>query len=344
MLGLVPLAAVIAIFLAYGVWRKLHLPSRARFPFYVTLGILGLLGAYFALTLMRGAGGAKLWMVSPLNLLFVSYEFLGFQGLGPGRQELRAIMKGLAPSREILSFIPGYMLLALAYAGTIFSAYKSWLTRESSSPRQSDNHSKHLNGRDVQSARNCAWLMRGGVVLLSGAMLVVAAATVGFPFWGRHLAGSFPFWILALAMILAWSTQGLWRKRGRAGCVAVIGLLSISSLLSRFAPLHGHDDYRGAAKAAAIWRQSHSVWWVADYSGGAYYGLSFVKAHDPIKGEIVHGPNRDKRPSTFPDVIIISRPDNFDRHGIATQMIREGHYVLDRQLQEFAIWVRVQGN
>lgn len=343
MLGLIPLAAVVAGIFVYGLLRRILLPTTGKIAIIFTLTVLAALGIYYGTTLLRGAGGAKIWSVSPANVLFVVYEFLGFQGLGPGRQELRAIMKGLASSRDLLPFIPGFLVLISAYVLILIVAFKSWMTRNLGTVRAHNiQREKTETTRTQQSKRRLfpIWLMCVGVPVLSAGLLYVLAAVVGFPFWGRHLAGAFPFWVVALALTIYWARQGLWRKAGRLAGSGIVILLLISSLLIRFAPFHSHDDYRGAAaEALRLSAKGQIVWWVADHSGGVYYGLPLTRTFTESPGEIQFSMNRPHVGT--PGAIIVSRPDNFDVPGAATRLIATGAYRKSQALQSFEVWEKI---
>jgi hypothetical protein len=309
-----------------------------------TLVILALLGAYYATTLLRGAGGAKIWAVSPANMFFVGYEFLGFQGLGPGRQELRAIIKGLAPARELLPFIPGFLALGTAYFLLALAACKFWMPESlqvTSNIDKGDSHSEPTPTQQQVRRLFTAWLLGIGVAFLSACLLYLLAAAVGFPFWGRHLAGTFPFWVLSLAITIQRATRGPWKKAGELAGGGVLILILASSLLIRFAPFHKHDDYRGAAmEALRLSSEGLTVWWVADHSGGVYYGLPLAATFNGAFGEIEFAMNRSSIPQKLPGAIVISRPDNFDTKGTASEILIKGNYAKVQNLQAFGVWKR----
>lgn len=342
--GLIPLLAFAAGLAAHGVWRRLRFPIAGKALFFATLAILAILGAYYISVLLRGGGGSPIWTLSPANIFFVAYEFLGFQGLGPGRQELRFIVKGLSPSREILPFLPGLLILAATYLIVLAAGFKSWLTRDHrptpAAPHAAKTEAEapggyHSRGHSLIST----WLMGLGVPALGVSLLFLVAWVAGLSFWGRHLAGAFPFYILALAITIHWGRQGLWRKTGRLAGSGLFVILLASSLLLRFAPFHRHDDYRGAvAEALRISASRRSVWWVADHSGGAYYGLPLSKSMTGTPGEIQFAMNLPNIPEQTPEAIVISRPDNFDIHRTASGLLASGTYRKVRQLQAFEVW------
>ncbi|TSA31692.1 MAG: hypothetical protein D4R65_10795 [Verrucomicrobiaceae bacterium] len=341
MLGLVPLIAIVAGLSVHGILSRLLVPKSGKVLLIATLLILAALGIYYGSTLLRGAGGAKIWSVSPANILFVAYEFLGFQGLGPGRQELRSIMKGLSSARDLLPFLPGFLVLASAYCLILLFAFKSWMTRNPGTIRAVYTQEESPSSPQRRPRLFFFWLMSVGVSVLSACLLYVLAAAARFPFWGRHLAGVFPFWVLALAITIYWARQGIWRKAGRLAGGGLIVLLLASSILIRFAPFHRHDDYRGAvAEALRISSRGGIVWWVADHSGGEYYGLPLADVPTNRPGEIQFSMNRAD--SGNPDAIIISRPDNFDVPGTASRLIASGAYQKKRVLQAFEVWEKIR--
>lgn len=325
--GLVPLAAVAIVLAVHWAWLRFELEPRERRMVYIFLIILGLLATYYASTLLRGWRGSGLWAVTLANPLYVFYEFMGFQGLGPGRQELREIIRGVVPKSTVQPFLPGLVALALAYGMLGMAAFKAWMTRPFE--RISGSPSYLL-----------AWVAGLGVVALSLCFLFFLALLAGFHFWGRDLAGAFPFWILTLALTMRWACQGLWRAAGRLAVLSVVGLLIISSVFLRGLPYHRHDDYRAAAaEAKRLAGLGASVWWVADPSGGSYYGLPAVGESQDGPGAVVLAFNRTEPPARIPDAIIISRRENFDRLEVAAGLIRSGKFRLIAKFQAFEVWV-----
>ena len=346
-LGLIPLAAVVSGLTAHGLWNRLRWPRPGRIFLLVTSGVIAVLGIYYVVRILQEGGGPQLWRVSPANLCFVGYEFLGLQGLGPGRHVLRSIMKGFSPVRELLPFLPGLLVLLCAYLALFAAASKSWLTRDPSMElaavpddqggRQPVTSRPASDSSDVSLFR--VWLFGMGVTLQSAILLFVLALFTGMPFWGRHLGGAFPFWVAALAIMIRWARHGLWRKAGRRAEAVLIGLLLLSSLLIRFSPHHGHDDYRGAvAEAMRISSAGRAVWWVADHAGGVYYGLPLGTIQETKPGEIRFAMDKHAVEGPLPDAIVISRPDNFDSFGTVTNLLASGRYAKTKSLQAFEVW------
>ena len=349
-LGLIPLAAVATGLTLHGLWRRLHWPRPGKYFLFITSGLIAVLGIYYVTRILRDGVGSQLWRVSPANLCFVCYEFLGLQGLGPGRHVLRSVMKGASHARELLPFLPGLLVLLGAYLALFSAALKSWLTRElatglkvaadTKSDRPPIPQQPALRDSNVSLFR--VWLFGMGVSLQSAILLFVLALFTGMPFWGRHLAGAFPFWVVALAIMIHWARQGLWRKAGRRAEAVLLSLLLVSSMLIRFVPQHGHDDYRGAvAEAMKLVSSGRTVWWVADYSGGAYYGLPLGRGPMSGSGEIFFAMNKGPAAGPLPDAIVISRPDNFDASGTVTNLLASGIYTKKISLQAFEVWEKI---
>lgn len=336
--GMVPVAAVVIGLSAHGIWQRPHLPRWGKAIAFATAMLLAALAAYYILTLLRKSGGGQLWSVSPANLAFALYEFMGFQGLGPGRQELRTIIKGLVSSKDLLPFLPGILLLAASYVLVFAAAFKSWMTREFTRPIGSGSGQIPPATGPARSLTLIEpWIMGFGVPLLSAVLLYILSTATSTPFWGRNLAGAFPFWILGLGITIHWARQGLWRKFGRQAAMAVVLILLTSSLLIRFAPWHKNDDYRGAAaEAVRISAAGGVVWWVADHSGAIYYGLPLAKTITGAPGEIQFSMNRSEPGS--PDAIVLSRSDIFDSLGAAAGLIKSGRYQKTQSLQAFDVW------
>ena len=339
MFGLVPMVAVVIGLTGLGIWKRMHLPLKGKIAAFTTGAIVAVFVAYYILIQLRGTGGSQLWTVSPANVLFATYEFLGFQGLGPGRQELRVIMKGLVSPLELLPFVPGFLVFCSAYILILIAAFKSWLTRELIRPAAAEARGIPPSGPGRSILLLAPWVMGVGVPVLSAMLLYALATASGMAFWGRHLAGAFPFWILALGITVHWARQGIWRKAGRRATLAILFLLLASSLLIRFAPWHKHDDYRGAvAEAVRISSGGGIIWWVADHSGGTYYGLPLAETSTGAPGEIQFSMNRQEFPEQFPAAIIVSRRDNFDTSGHVARVLAAGSYKKTRTLQAFEVW------
>jgi hypothetical protein len=281
-----------------------------------------------AISLKFLPGYVGIWGVSPANAIFVVYEFLGFQGLGPGRQDLRAIVLGVLSLQEIIPYLPALFALAAGYLLVMATSYKGWLTRPFERMKGSPSYL-------------LVWCAGMGVFIQSLVLLYVVALVFQFSFWGRHLAAALPFWIVALAVTLRWASQGLWRQAGRAGVLLTLAMLALSCGQIRMTDRHTHDDYRSAAREArAFLATGDLVWWVADRAAGEYYGLEFASDSSDGPASLQLVLNEAIARDETPDAVVLSRPENFDRHHVVRTMVQSGAYALEHQFRAFEIWVK----
>ena len=285
-------------------------------PAAVALAFLGLSGAYYLWALRQGAAGARIWQVSPLNLGFAFYELLGFSGLGPPRNELRELVRGGDSLHLFLRqcHLPGLIALAL----TCFAAIgKCWLARRD---------------RMIQLL----------TLFLSayGSLIFLVCLIMRFPFWGRHMAPALPFVVLLIVRLLSPRAENPWLTEKLVFWLFLI-CLTASSLILRYAPAYGKDDYRSAcASAERALAAGKTVWWSADPETSAYYGLSedkqahrnFFLCYEQTSESLARLP--------APDLIVRSKPDIHDRFGVIQNYL-EGHgFVLVHRFPAFTVWAR----
>jgi len=281
----------------------------------LTLRQYGILAALAVLNLVivvsiflkmhAGAGGSKVWTVGFANMGFASYELLGFVGLGAGRELIRtsAVEGGVnAASHLLLLSLPKLLVLFLVYIGFGYAAFRA-------SRNPSSRPSLHLA------------LLSGLVVGLSVLCLFGAALESKFPFWGRHLAPSLPFLLLALGCIAA-SLKGVWTRRGQLFLlVPLFALLIYSSSVIRWSPSHSKDDYRTAsALAREAIAHGKRVSWIGATQPALYYNVPFSVIWPPVPGTasmVLPSPGRDGQP----DLIIVTKPDLFDRQRLLPHWI-----------------------
>jgi hypothetical protein len=154
---------------------------------------------------------------------------------------------------------------------------------------------------------------------------------------GRHLTPFLPF-VLAFLGIglkrLFWSPAS-W---ARVAALAAIFFLLLSALEIRFAPRHCRDDYRTAA-AAARWAiaSGKKVWWAADISTAAYYGVPLNSPDLTLSSDL-----SDRTIDTLPapDLVCLSKPDIYDPDGKIRNYLREHQLKVTRVLPAFQIFER----
>jgi hypothetical protein len=244
------------------------------------------------------------------NLAYSCLEFAGFAGLLPARQALRALARN---SESVCSVWPSASprTVLAAFLISFFLLMGIWLIK---SWRQ-------LSGW----SRSCFFFF-----VASFSLLWLVATVVHFPFWGRHLAASFPAYICLVGAFLCY----LWLKGvgGRALVITFFISLTVSFLLLRFSPDHAKDDYRGAAH----WLLNHSkqgetIWWAADDAAARFYGLKdldFVANLDSAALAL----------KAHPGLIAISKLDVYDAHGAIQQWVKTNSFQQVASFQSFTIW------
>jgi hypothetical protein len=279
-------------------------PLVTHLPFFVLLGL------YFLSTLLRGAGGSR-GHPGPGNIAFAAYEFLGFSGLGPPRNDLRA----QPHLTTLLPYWPWLCLGGLACLGLIFTASETLRFRE----RRSE-----LLGLLASLA-------------VGGALMVLVASVAKFQFWGRHLAPFFPLFVLTVTLVFSVRPPG---RRSRVVQLTAFVLLilawTVSDLRLRFMPKYYKDDYRLATEIALSEYRSFggTIVWVADKVTAQYYGLhaedTSIPVHWPLRGKCLFAANWPEQKvnklvggRTAPLVLVFSKPDLHDRAGAWNWAVRK---------------------
>ena len=213
-----------------------------------------LIGFYYLNTLQHGAGGAK---ESPgvQNVAFVFYEFLGFSGLGPSRNALRAT--GLGSLSEFILPILALSVVWLLLFFLIWSAQQRALFRNF-----------YLSS-----------------LLLGLGLFGIGAFLAEFRFWGRHVAFLFPLVPLFLSKLAYNDASHTWVKKSviPAYC-ALIVLWCFSAFHIRFDDYYQKEDYRGViSESMELTNADDAILWAADANTAQYYGLWFESTKHPAQ-------------------------------------------------------------
>lgn len=327
MLGAVPVAVVTCLIAMLMFKRGWRLQKREYFKVGLCAVLLAVLGGYYLWTLTEGKGAATSdsWAVGLKNLAFASYELLGLSGFGPGRYRLRelGISGGIAGALEgfVRPLTAGIALLVFLYA---------W-----------------AGIRFIRKVRRGEVAARG----LGTATLVVVVATylflfglslvAGFPFWGRHLAPVLPFLVCVVALAVnPGSNSG---KLQRAIPLLLSTILLSSSLFVRFDPDHARDDYRACSQLAqqAV-KNLRVVWWAAAPNTAKYYGVSFCEeglSHQtPCVEYAANRGARDLSRLQAPELVILSKPDLFDKNGALERYLEKGGFVVTQEYMAFQVF------
>lgn len=297
LLGVFVVVAVVILLAIVATIQRWRLNYRQ----YGILGFFALVNLLLLLELishlLAGASGSKVWKVGLSNLGFAAYELLGFVGLGPGREALRstASLGGMSGAVSLLTpMLPGLAALALAYAALFY-----FFARVARDPR-------------AKPFSRLAFLA-GAVPFLTIACLFGAALDSKFPFWGRQLAPTLPFLLLALGA-MAGALGQIWPARKTAFLlIPFFAVLLLSSLEIRLNSRHSKDDYRTAvAIAREGLSQGKQICWVAALGPAAYYHLPLSHTWPPAPGSVsLTLPPHE--PGVTIDLIIVSKPEIFDQ-------------------------------
>lgn len=271
-------------------------------------------GAYYLWTLRVGARASATATTGWRNTGFIGYELLGFSGLGPGRLELRS-----SSLRAFDPFWAGLTLHGLTTAILFGAAVRDWFKSGSA---------------------------RLGVAILACSVPTAFILGTGwmahFRVLGRHFTPCLP----ALLLVLVTGWAALWRS-GRTWARLVLLLYCASTVWSclalRTAPRHLKDDYRAAAAVArAALAEGRAVWWNAAEAGAQYYRLP-ANAESPTGRAallLFNPPSVALERLPLPDLVIVSKPDLYDRHGAVGGYVRERGFQATKILPAFTVWER----
>jgi len=313
MLG-IPWAAAITLLLIVRRPGFLQSTFRQGLPaLLLFIPLLACLTLYFAWTVKQGFRNGETGS-SPASIPFVFYEDLGFNGLGPGRADMRA--------RSLHVFLP-YIAPAC-----ILGIPLCYALARAAAVRFGLSSSKFL-------AICLAVCLPAGFVFALG-------FAKGFLVLGRHMTPLFPFVLCAVAF----SISHLWRRRNlldRAAAVLIVIALAISSLEIRFASRHQKDDYKDAAAIAiAALAQSEDVWWVADPVAGEYYSVPVSQTPDsPAPATALYlwkALPADLVPLPPPTLVVLSKPDIFDTNSAVLNYLKQNNYTQFQTLPAFTLW------
>lgn len=281
----------------------------------ITLTVLFCLGFYYLWTLHQGARATAVATTNLKNVAFIAYELLGFDGLGPGRLEIRngglGVFKAYVP---VLFFYASVTSILLFFGGRELG---------------------QKLGPKKLAAILLAALAPAGFILATGAL-------VHFRVLGRHMMCLAPlaFLLLAVGAAATWRRSG-W---GKITVTTFFALYLTSSLALRFAMRHQKDDYRGAAAIAKTALASgKSVWWNAEQNGAVYYRVPFSTGSIMEGGKALYLMNPSEKQlaaAIRPDLVITSRPDVYDGSGALEKYLSEGNYRTASNLTAFTIWTR----
>ena len=299
-------------FLAAGwmIWKSPEVP-RISPKAALLLGLLAIglsvLGLYYLGTLFRGVratGG----VTSIGTVFYCLYEMIGFAGLGPARNDLRA--GGIAVLKP---YAWPLLLGGVAIGGTLASGIFSSIRRN-----------------PLPKSRR--WVL-GLLVILPLGFVLGTGVTAHFRVLGRHLMAVYPLLLFGIAL----AQYALWKTRWKVLPMLFLTVWAASSGMLRFAKMHHRDDYRSAA-ALAVGKLAAGkrVWWVADQRTGGYYGLGGVKG-----GTLtcwINAREDELNATPEPDCIVLSKGEIYDPNGAIGRYITGHHLAPEASFQAFKVF------
>lgn len=325
LLGVITFSGVVLVLAIYAVRHPFRLTRTQLVCMATALVCLLLLGAFYAWTLSRGAGGARIWPVGLGSLAFAAYELGGFAGLGPSRQDLRAAGRtgALGILRDFAPYLIAIALLGVCYAMLAIRVARGSLAR-------------------MQDPERACFGAFAGVVAWTTLAMLALSILVKWPFWGRHLAPMFPFLVASFGLLLPPISVAL--ARSQRLLIGAFGILLLTSSLSlRFADRHRKDDYREAARITRNALETRrTVWWAAAEVVADYYRVPLT-ASGPLAGKarlLNDVPRQNLAVLPPPDLIVLSKVDVYDSEGFIREYITSHQYRLAGRTQAFTFWTR----
>lgn len=299
--------------------------SKSVFLICIFALFFSLLAWYYFWTLFEGARASGVGGTNLKNLLFIFYEMLGFNGLGPDRLSIRkSFVSAFFPYLPVL--LLGFAAYAMLGLGTILRL-------------------KSTNYIPLKPVSTLAMLFFGGV------LIGYAVGHYGdFRLLGRHLTPLFPILALGVGAMISL----LWKdKRGRILAIFFLCILLASSISGRYHPRFAKDDYKNASAIALMSAsQGNTVWWAADPATAVYYGFSIpdkkrimnIRSNGDIlqirhvAGETI----TTLENKSLPDMVIISKPDLYDSSGHIHNFLKINEFDHWKSLSAFRIYKRVE--
>lgn len=315
---------LLVLFIAFGIREKLSLKdflSKVKYQIIALVSFSTVILAYYLFTLSHGAGGMH-QRPGITNLANTFYEFAGFIGLGPSRNEARGninINVFLNYKNTLFPFI--LLLLAFVLESFIFL-----------------RKIKKLN-----ILYNNYFL----AFIVTLVFFYLASLYEHFRFWARHLAFLYPVFILYIATIIDSILLVDYKK---VFLFTVIGLLIFwvySDMQIRFNPKYQKDNYRFAVNKTLEMDKNHDldVVWAGDEMTASYYGLIFKNFVKPVTwpnklkvytpGELLEGGNISGNKII---IVLFKKYDMFDPRHYLRNYIEKHNYLKTYDAQDFLIY------
>jgi len=284
-----------------------------------------LMGIYYSWTLFLNIGGMRA-PVGLQNILGILYEFLGFGGIGPSRNELRARNISLStltdyPGVAILTIVIGIFIILLVFSESF--------------------------QRPSSTRRIPIWQ----AFFLGFILFILASAIVHFRFWARHVSFFLPLALYGTGEMMEQNFT-MWKKNLPfiGAFAAILILWIVSGINIRWNEKYQKENYR-AAVAYFITTTPHlpSDWWVGGDLPAEYYGLQLTEKPDTIFGPrkaratLVVNPRSMEELALYPkhaghQIFLFKKYDLFDRFGIIRKFIQDYGYKLIVQEPDYDVY------
>jgi len=284
-----------------------------------------LMGIYYSWTLFLNIGGMRA-PVGLQNILGILYEFLGFGGIGPSRNELRARNISLStltdyPGVAILTIVIGIFIILLVFSESF--------------------------QRPSSTRRIPIWQ----AFFLGFILFILASAIVHFRFWARHISFLLPFVLFGTAEMMDWVLTTLRKPFPLLGAFAAMLILWIVSDINiRWNVEYQKDNYRAAVEfLIKNGEHNQSDWWVGNAMPAEYYGLQLTEKPSNVYGmskaratQVVN-PKSEEDITSYPrqighKIVLFKKYDLFDRYGIIRNFIKEYGYRVIIEEQDYEVY------
>ena len=277
-------------------------------PAFVALGIFYIWASALGVNKVDARPGLS-------NLAYVLYEFLGFGGLGPPRNDIRK-------TPHLSVFVPYWPWLLIG----VVILFGLGITLFRSRPPR------------------IVWYLAASLFL--GAAIALKISMIeGFQLLGRHLAAFFPLFLITLML---WPKHSFPSRRGRLAATTSLVALALawgtSDARLVFLTRYDKDSYRDASSIALERARLDGgrILWAADPHTAHYYGIQVVNGHHSaeigendgidwcVKNQAIDARNWSSDEvstyldaSTTPTILVLSKADLFDKNGAWSTIIKQ---------------------
>ena len=291
---------------------------RHRLAILIMLIALLILFVYYSWTLLQGARASAAHETNLKTLAFSAYELIGVSGIGAGRLELRE-----AGTSALSGYVPQLVFGLMVMLGVFLYSVVNIIG--------------YLKMKDS--------LLILATLLSPMLFIFLVGSIMHWRTVGRHYIPLLPSIILIISYGVSTllADHQIWKK----AIALTIIIMMAASAFSMKLPRHAKDDYKSAAiftnEALA---SGHTVWWAASKLGADYYKVPVIKydclqpvTEKPEGALLVSNLMKGCIESVkFPDLIVLSKPNDFDRYGTIRAVIKRGQFQLEKELPAFTIW------